>query len=172
MKIFIFGLLFDDKCSTLKNMTKQQICAHCTPTHIHAEDTKYMHHSIMCFKSQVFTTRMVRSSEDSSPSKKWQTKAWATRRCRPRWVCRSRRRSGGCRSSRTASRRSKTQRKTRHQHAFDTPWHFPQTQTTHFLLLVVSLIIKMPGARVQFQKPENRPGDLVLTVQEMLETTV
>ena len=31
---------------------------------------------------------------------------------------------------RTAAYRSKTQRKTRHQHAFDILWHSPQTQTT------------------------------------------
>ena len=34
---------------------------------------------------------------NSMPSQKWQPLAWATRRSRPRWACRSRRRSGGCR---------------------------------------------------------------------------
>ena len=49
---------------------------------------------------------------NSLPSKNWQQRAWATRRSRPRWACRSRQRNGGCRSSaRTARQRWATRRR-------------------------------------------------------------
>ena len=52
----------------IKYVSKQQIFAHCTPTHNDAQDTNSMHHSIICLKSQkltsIFTTTMVRPARE------------------------------------------------------------------------------------------------------------
>ena len=64
--------------------------AHCTPTHVHAEDTKSVHQSTICLRSQEFTSilRVTWSAlhGNFSPSRRWQLMAWTTRRSRPRWL--------------------------------------------------------------------------------------
>ena len=68
----------------------------------HASDTTSMYHSQTCSKTQVFVsifaaTMVSCPHKNSLPSKFRQSPAWATRRSRPRWVCR---RSSAWRASR------------------------------------------------------------------------
>ena len=71
---------------------------HCTPTHIHAEDTKSMHHSIMCIISHMFTCFLralwCDMQRNSLPSNRWPPKASAASRSqrstRKRWLRRLR----------------------------------------------------------------------------------
>ena len=65
----------------------------------------------------------------------------------------------------TVSCRSNRQRKTRHQHEFDTPWDSPQTQPTQQRQTTqpanpkwaLRVFKKFPGAQFRFQKTENGP---------------
>ena len=93
-------------------MAKQQIFHIFTLTHNHAQDTKSVHHSIMCLKPQVFTSilgaKWSAPHWQCTPLKKWLPRASATntkiattvglpQSTTKRWLC-----------------HSKTQRKTRH----------------------------------------------------------
>ena len=71
-----------------------------------------MCHSQICSKIQVFVSifaaRMVLSAQQLFAIGKKQPLAWAARRSRPRWACRSRKRSGGCRGSAQRARCCRT----------------------------------------------------------------
>ena len=84
INMFNCGLFFDETC--LPNQKKRDKTAdvpHYTPTDIHAEDNKSMHHSIMCLKSPVFTsvlrTKWSALQRNFSPPRKKQPKAWAAK---------------------------------------------------------------------------------------------
>ena len=78
------GPLLMNMLSLWKNSQNNRILTCFTSTHIHARDSTSMHHSLVFFKSQVFTSslRALWSALQSnfSPSRRWQTKASAARR--------------------------------------------------------------------------------------------
>ena len=76
MKIIMCRAPFDDKCLPVKKKTtKQQVFSHCTPRHMTDSWHEYMHHSLIGFKSEVFTS-ILRATwcvpqKNASPWSEW-----------------------------------------------------------------------------------------------------
>ena len=99
-----------------------------------------MHNIIICLTSPMCTS-ILRAKwrcphKNCTPLKRWQALAWAIRRLRPRWACRSRRRSGGCAAQRHSAQHT----------SFDIPWKSPLTQKA-------SLPLHEEFASATFQTP-------------------
>ena len=80
---------------------------------------------------QVFCVRNggFRKGSNCTPLRRWQSRAWATRRSRPRWACRSRRRSCGCAVQRHSAKQVINTHLTLHGSLHKQT--APQTQTTY-----------------------------------------
>ena len=91
----------------MKHAPPQKKKKHTTPTHDTCRATQPHLTQILVFAS-IFTTRMVLSAQEFYAIEKWQPQAWLTQGSRPRWACRSQRRSGGCRGSARRARWCRT----------------------------------------------------------------
>ena len=147
-------------------VTKQQDIPHCTSTQTSlTPDTKPMHHSIICLKSQLFTsvltTRMVRSLEEVSAIEKTAIQGISIKKISETVFFRV------AQTWQTVTCRSNTQRTTRRQHEFDTPCDSPQTQSaphTHtpntpaYPKMGSPYPQKCPGPTFPFQKKKTKVG--------------
>ena len=69
-----------------------------TPTHTSlTRDTKSAHHSLIFLKSQVLACKMVLSAQELYAIERMAVAGMGNKKIRPRWACRNRQRSGGCR---------------------------------------------------------------------------
>ena len=108
---FLFWAPVDEKCTRYKNVTKLEIYI----SHRETTPTRNLNRCPSARFAPKHKCLLARSlpewscpHRNSSPSKKWQSLAWATRRSRPRWAGRSRRRSGGCGGSARKARWCRT----------------------------------------------------------------
>ena len=93
VNFFLFWSPFDEKCSSAKEEKT------------HNTDSRHMPCNTATFDSNPSVCKHFQNENgpartgNSMPSKKRQPVAWLTQGSRPRWACRSQRRSGGCRGS-------------------------------------------------------------------------
>ena len=97
---------------SVKKYHKSAHCPYCTLTHMTDLMTYPYTTSHISLKSQVFSSLLTTWCDQQrsvSPWSAWRPEASAPRKSRPRWACRNRQRSGGCRGcARTATWRRAT----------------------------------------------------------------